>query len=128
LQVVPLQQPPLHAVWLAPPHEVEHRCVDVLHVEPDGQSAAALQPQVPADRHRWPLALIVQSTHAPPAPQIAGVLPGAQVEPLQQPPLHAVWLAPPHEVLHWCVTVLHALPDGQSPTALQPHTPEARQA
>jgi hypothetical protein len=89
LQMPLWQQPPLHAVWLAPPHEVEQVWLLVLHVCPDGQSPALLQPQVLPDRQACPTALDEQSTQALPLlPQVPLPVPPLQVLPAQQPPLH----------------------------------------
>lgn len=43
------QQPPLHAL-VPDPHEVEQVWLVLLHAWPDGQSVAALHPQVPVER------------------------------------------------------------------------------
>jgi hypothetical protein len=87
-QLVPLQQPVEHAVWLASPQVASHTCVVVLHDFKLPQSAATLQPHTPAT-HAVPLALPVQLTHAlPRAPQVVPPVPALQVVPLQQPPLH----------------------------------------
>lgn len=121
--VVPLQQPTLHAVSPATPHAVPHVCVAVLQALPAGQSVATLQPHVgvPAVSHTCPVALTVQFAHDPAAPHAPGAVPATHCEPLQQPLLHAVCVAPPHAVLHVCVVVLHELPLGQSADALHPH-------
>jgi hypothetical protein len=89
LQTPLWQQPPLHAVWLAAPHEVEHRWLVVLHAWPAGQSPALLQPQVLPEMQAWPFELDEQSTQALPLePQVPLPVPPLQVAPLQQPPLH----------------------------------------
>jgi hypothetical protein len=85
-QTPPSQQPPWQScVGLQAP---VHWCVKVSQAMPEGQSAAALQPQALA-RHRWPLLLTVQSTQAPPAAPHAGAeLPTLHVPARQQPPEH----------------------------------------
>jgi hypothetical protein len=81
-QVVALQAP---QVWLVG----SHSC-------PMGQSPFPVQPQTPL-RQRWPSALLVQSTQAPPVvPQAAGALPAAQLVPEQQPPLQVPLPLAPH--------------------------------
>jgi hypothetical protein len=86
-QVVPLHEP---QVWLA-----------TLHSCPVGQSLVLLQPQTPL-RQRWPMALVEQSTQAPPVvPQAVGASPLAQAEPEQQPPVHEPLPAAPHMPVHW---------------------------
>jgi hypothetical protein len=82
------QQPPLHAVWLAPPHDVEQVWFEVLQLCPDGQSAATLQPQLAPEMQRWPLGFDEQSTQAvPPLPQVPSPVPRLHVPAAQQPPL-----------------------------------------
>src|SRR5207237_2719993 len=89
-QLPPWQQPPLQTVWLPPPQELEQVWVAVLQVCPVGQSVATLQPQAMPERHTWPLALLEQSTQAPPLePQLPLPRPPLQVPPLQQPPLQS---------------------------------------
>jgi hypothetical protein len=88
LQLPPWQQPPLQAVWLAPPQEPEQVCVTVLQLCPVGQSLKAVQPQVVPERQRWPLALVEQSMQARPlAPQLESAVPRLQLPPAQQPAL-----------------------------------------
>jgi len=71
------QQPPLQAVLLAPPHVLPQVWVVVLHDEPLGQSAAALQPHASVlAMQALPFALPVQSTHAPEPPQAVWLVPG----------------------------------------------------
>jgi hypothetical protein len=59
--------------------------------------------------------------HAPPLlPHWLFDVPATQLPPpVQQPPLHG-WLAGSHFVVHRCVVVLQAVPDGQSASELQP--------
>ncbi len=67
--------------------------------------------------------ITAQSVHVPPAaPQVVWPLSAAAHLPLlsQQVPLHAVSPAAPQESPHWCVVVLHAEPEGQSPADVQP--------
>jgi len=67
------QQPPLHAVWLAP-HLVSQPWVVVLHELPLGQSAARLQPHA-LPTHALPAGAVVQSTQLPGMlPQLVVVL------------------------------------------------------
>jgi hypothetical protein len=117
-QLPPEQQPPLHGC--IDEHELVHLCVDPSHACPLGQSLAELQPHVPATQaFSEP---IVQSVQAPPVlPHTPAALPMTQVPPLQQPPLHSC--VDEHEVVHWCLDVSHAWPDGQSVAELQPHPP-----
>jgi hypothetical protein len=121
-QVVPLQQPPLHADCVAPPQLALHVCVDESHACPVGQSAGALQPHAP-DTHAWPIALAVQSTQLciEPPHALAEVPPWHMPFAPQHAPMHG-WLAL-HAVEHRCVVVLHAEPAGQSAVELQPHAP-----
>jgi hypothetical protein len=66
-----------------------------LHSWPVGQSAVELQPQTPL-RQTWPTALLAQSTQAPlVVPQAWSPVPGAQLEPLQQPPVQVPLPLPP---------------------------------
>jgi hypothetical protein len=61
-----------------------------------------------------------QSTHAPPpSPHAVAAVPGAQVVPLQHPPLQPV-IPVPHVVLHRPVVGLHAWPAGQSVAKVHP--------
>jgi hypothetical protein len=122
-QLVPLQQPPLQFCELE--QVVEHKCVEVLHALPAGQSVVALQPQLLPPMHTWPLALMVQSTHTvPPEPHEPAALPPTHaplVMPLgmlQQPLAHGDEALQPEP--HRCVAMLHAVP-GQSVDELQPH-------
>jgi hypothetical protein len=97
-----------------------HRCVEVLHAVPVGQSVARLQPQAPLIQAE-PIALPAQVTQAMPfEPQVVCAVPTLQVPALQQPPEHG---EPGGEqlVVHWCAA-LHA-PLAQSPATLQPHWP-----
>ena len=88
------QQPPLQPVWLAPPHDVLHRCVTVLHELCAGQSAATLQPQLLA-MHRWPCALAVQLLQVPELPHMVTAVPVTQLLPEQQKPPEQVPLPDP---------------------------------
>lgn len=96
----PLQQPPpLQALWLASPHTFSHRCSAVLQAVPEGQSAAALQPQRSRlATHEEPIALPVQSAQSPLAPHASLAVPGWHEPPPQQPLLHAI--VGPHALLH----------------------------
>jgi hypothetical protein len=106
--IPPEQQPPLHGcvdeqlvvqVWLVPSQ-----------AEPIGQSAAELQPHAPPPdtvRQTEPSALPMQVPHAVPvAPQLVVEVPLAQVEPLQQPPLHGC--VDEQVLVHWCEVASHA--------------------
>jgi hypothetical protein len=120
------QQPVLHA--FPGPQLLEQRCDVVLQVSSAGQSVTALQPQVPPVSQTWPLAELVQSEQAtPPVPHALAAAPPTHAPPEQHPPLHPVvpLLQAVEQV--WLV-VLQACPEGQSPGALQPQTPVARQA
>jgi hypothetical protein len=121
------QQPPLQTVWLASPQVVSQLCVVVLQALPLGQSVAALQPQLlPLTQAEPAIVLPTQVWHTPPEPQVACAVPGLQVPPdeaVQHPPLHGC--ENEQEVVHWCVDVLQAVPDGQSVVELQPQVPVA---
>jgi hypothetical protein len=91
-----LQQPPLQAVSLAPPHALPHLCEDVSQACPAAadvaaaQSVASSQPHVSDPlSHFGPFGLPEQSTQAPPEPpQAAACVPFTQAPAaLQQPPL-----------------------------------------
>jgi hypothetical protein len=86
---------------------------------PAGQSLAALQPHAPL-LHRWPALLLVQSTHDPLVAQAFAAVPGAQLPPLQQPPLHR-WVTSQPVVEQTPET--QAIPAGQSLPVLQPQAP-----
>jgi hypothetical protein len=60
----------------------------------------------------------VQLTHDPLLAQAFAAVPGAQLPPLQQPPLHG-WLAS-QPVVRQTLSVLQALPLAQSVAAVQP--------
>jgi hypothetical protein len=72
-------------------HAVTHARLPTSHAEPAGQSATAMQPQLPPvapEMHFAPMLLVVQSTHAPPtAPQADCARPETHVACAQQPPL-----------------------------------------
>ena len=68
----------------------------------------------------------MQSVQAPDPPHALLAVPGAQPDPLQQPPLQG-WV-PVHAEPHFFVAVLQAVCVAQSVVALQPHTPVVRQA
>ena len=72
----------------------------------------------PAEQVGVPLA----HTEQPPpvAPHAPLLVPAMHCPPLQHPPLHAVSVAPPHAVPHWCVEVSHACSAGQSVAFWQP--------
>jgi hypothetical protein len=62
-----------------------------------------------------------QTLHVPPpVPHAPAAAPATHCDPLQQPPLQAVSLAPPQVVPQVCVAVSHAVSLGQSATVLQP--------
>jgi hypothetical protein len=86
------------------------------------QSPAVLQPQVPPPatvRHTPPAALEAQLVQLEPlAPQLACVVPTAQVPLWQQPPWQGWVLL--HTLVHWCMVVLQAMLVGQSAGPLQP--------
>jgi hypothetical protein len=130
---LPLQQPALQAVWLAPPHAVPHVCVCVSQACPApvdvaaGQSVAAPQPHVPSLWQTLPFAEVLQSLHVVPvAPQAVCVFPATHAPMLEQQPALQPVVPEPHEAEHVCVALLQAWPDGQSVAALHPHAPEAR--
>jgi hypothetical protein len=85
-QVAALHEP---QVWLA-----------VLHSWPVGQSPLPLQPQT-LPRQMWPMALLAQSRQAPPVvPQAWSPLPGAQLDPEQQPPVQVPSPGAPQAAVH----------------------------
>ena len=91
--VVPVQHPPLHALWFGPPHAVPHLCVEVSHACPappavaPGQSVATSQPQVSVDgSHLGPPLPAVQTAHVPEPPHAPGWLPTTHVLPEQHVP------------------------------------------
>jgi hypothetical protein len=59
----------------------------------------------------------------PSLPQAPLVSPYSQIPLLQQPTLHAVWLASPQACSHVPVAVLQEVRTGQSLAEAQPHTP-----
>jgi hypothetical protein len=91
-----------------------------LQAVPVGQSVTVLQPQAPP-MHCAPSEPPQVLQLAPVAPQAAGALPATQLVPSQQPPLHTSPLAQLVEQV--CDDRLQAVPLGQSPGTLQPHTP-----
>jgi hypothetical protein len=124
-QPPPEQQPPLHALCIAPPQFGVQLCVPRSQARPDGQSVAALQPHAPATQ-AWPALALVQSTHALPVePHALAPVPlgGTQLMPSQQPPLQT---RPAHAVEQVRVDTLHAWPIGQSAALVQPHAPETQ--
>lgn len=104
----PVQQPPLHAVWLAPPHALPHFFCDVSHACPGlppaaaAQSVADSQPHVSVPgSHFVPTGLPVHTAHVPEPPHAPGVLPATHALPEQQkPPSHAPLPAAPHAEVH----------------------------
>jgi hypothetical protein len=125
-QVVPEQHPPLHA-WVA-----SHVLVQTWlfpQASCAGQSAEVPQPHDVPFSHTWPAVDVRQSVHAP--PPVPHALPATPVTHAfvdeQQPPLHAV-VPVPHVAEQVWLVVLQACPVGQSPAALQPQAPLARQA
>jgi hypothetical protein len=91
LQVVPLQQP-LHEValhWQLPP----------THCWPEAQGTFSPQRQAP-DAEQVSAVMPHTLQERPSTPQAPVELPALQEPPWQQPPSHAVWLAPPQEVEH----------------------------
>ncbi len=125
--VVPIAQVPLEQ---QPPLQGELLLQLVLQVFctesqawPIGQSAALLQPHLPATQ-AGPAALLVQSTHwVPLPPHDLPVVPGSHVPlfaAVQQPEPHGVFI--PQEVTH-TLLVHDELPFGQSLNMLQPHWP-----
>jgi hypothetical protein len=97
------QQPPLQSC--VGEHWVTHWCVVTLQAVCSGQSADVLQPHTPATQ-MCPVALAVQSTHAPAVPQVAGSVPSLQVPLAQQPPLQA--MVGEQLVVQVCATESHA--------------------
>jgi len=129
------QTPPTQAVPFPLPVQsrqpVPHarELVSALHVPPRQHVPAPHDPS-PA----WPQAALqvppapqvgvppAQTLHAaPPMPHAPADPPATHCDPLQQPPLQAVSLAPPQVALQVCVAVLHAVSLGQSVAVLQPH-------
>jgi hypothetical protein len=133
LLLLPSQQPPLHAVWPAP-HAASHACVVVLHEVPLGQSAAALQPQLPIEQLLPSLAR-VQSMH--PAPDIAQASPAMAAQTLlspQQKPapqtlpvptLHKATQLPPEQAGVAPLHATHAMPSWPQAAAVPPSTQAA---
>jgi hypothetical protein len=122
-QLVPSQQPPLQA---RPPTQLDWQvCVVVLHACIDGQSVAALQPQLPPARQAWPSGLALQSLQLlPVAPHLVCVVPPTQLVPSQQPPLQ---VSPPRQLTaQVLVPGLQACPAGQSADETQPQPPETQ--
>jgi hypothetical protein len=117
-----VQQPPLHEVCVAPPHEPEHLCMLVSQLVMAAQSVGWLQPHTP-EMHAKPFGLPLQLAHRPELPHADAVVPPAQVPAavLQQPPLHSC--VELQLLVHWCVDTLHAVLAGQSAVTLQPHEP-----
>jgi hypothetical protein len=112
------QQPLLQLVWLESPQVDSQTCVARLHAVSGGQSPGTLQPQWPAT-HAVPVAADAQLAQAMPLPpQVAGAVPGPQVPPLQQPPLHGA--DGPHAEPQACVPPSQARSAGQSEAVLQP--------
>jgi hypothetical protein len=101
--VPPEQHPPLHG--LDDPHAVEH--VPPLHARPGRQSdAAVVHPHEPVAPQTKPFALPAHEAHAPPLrPHAALPVPGWQLVPSQQPPLH---VSPPPQALLHTPPALHA--------------------
>jgi hypothetical protein len=94
------------------------------HVLGEAQSALPVHPHVPFDVQAWPAADAVQLVQAPPlGPHAPAAVPGWQLVPSQQAPLHAS--PPEQEVPHFLPE--HACPVGQSPAAPQPHVPPSWQ-
>jgi hypothetical protein len=124
--LIALQQPPLH-ICDGTLHCGPHACVDMLHAWLGGQSLTTPQPQLPPFEpmmHTAPPEAAVHAEHAPPfEPHAPLALPATHELFEQQPPLHAVCVAPPHEAEHLCVLVSHELSTRQSVGWLQPHSP-----
>ena len=107
-QVPELQHPPLHAVWLAPSHELVHVCALVSHALPAappfsaGQSEAASHPHVSVDgSHFEPPGLPVQTAQAPEPPHAPSCVPLTHAPDEQQnPPAHAPSLPAPQAAVH----------------------------
>jgi hypothetical protein len=119
-----LQQPPLHG-WLAE-HAFVHVPVATSQAWSVGQSPVTAQPQLPPARHSSPSGLPTHETHPPPAPHAPCAVPGAQVPPLQHPPLQG---SVGEQVLPQTPLVLsHASSVGQSVGPAHPHVPLDRHA
>jgi hypothetical protein len=116
-----LQQPPLHR-WFAS-HLLEQVCASASQDSSAGQSLPPLQPHAVPFSQMCPAAEAVQSLQAPVAPHALSAVPATHVPAAQQPPLHAVALAPPHDVEQVWAFVSHDCPDGQSAARLHPHVP-----
>jgi hypothetical protein len=114
----PLQHPPLQVAFAS---QVIPQ-VPLVQAAPTGQSLLLAQPHVPFGRHAGVAGSPLHTAHAPPvSPHAAGVPPATQVDPSQQPPLHA--RPPAHDAEHVPVSGSHALPAEQSLGAVQPQTP-----
>jgi hypothetical protein len=119
------QQPPLHPVWLAPPHAAPHVWVDVSHAWSVAQSVAELQPHARvAATQAVPFALPAQLAHDPEPPHAVALVPGRHEPPLPQQP---AWHGAPgiaHVNVQSPVCVSHpALSGGQSAGFAHPHWP-----
>ena len=92
-------------------HAEVHWCVAASQAFPVGQSAAALQPQLPA-MHVCPTGLLLQSAHTSDVPHDDAAVPAVHVPSdcpaamLQHPPLHD-WVAL-HVVVQVLVAASHA--------------------
>jgi hypothetical protein len=113
------QQPPLHSVFMS--HAEPQVCVVVLHAWFGKQSLELVQPHTllaPLARHAEPALLPVQAPHtACPSAHDGVDVPGSQVPPKQQPPLHGCVAL--HEVVQVPLARSHDWPVGQSPGPAQ---------
>jgi hypothetical protein len=116
---VPSQQPPLQ---MRPPVQLAEQ-LPPLQAWPTGQSLAEAQPHI-CETQAWPDVELaaVQSVHmATLLPHAPLAVPGAQVVPLQQPPLQLCDAE--QVVVQPCAVVSQAVCAGQSPVTEQPHLP-----
>ena len=92
-QLPPLQQPPLHGVWLAPPQAAPHLWVPVSHACPAAMPVAATQSvaeshphvSVPGS-HFGPFGLAEQTAQVPDPPHAAACVPATHAPAEQQKP------------------------------------------
>jgi len=81
----------------------------LMHAVTPAHCVSLVQPHAPPLHTGAGVHASAQLVQAPPSPPHASsARPVAHAVPLQQPPLHAVCVAPPHCVPHLCCDVSHA--------------------